>query len=118
MGAGHFIWLPLLTGADKRHVCCARGIRYSDPRTARCRHPAETDPYSAFDWLIEDFSVMASVPWPTGSLLFDFKAPDFPRQFFRGLSILQTLRLLGLRHPGAGTLLTTGLPGGAAHSLR
>ncbi len=74
---------------------------------------AGTDPYSAFDWLLEDTLVSTLVPWPTGTPPRSAD-PRVSLGTFLGLSILQHLRA-GPRQPGAGTsladLLTTGLPG-------
>jgi hypothetical protein len=85
---------------------------------------AGTDPYSAFDWLVEDLSVGALVPWPTGNPP-PTSEPRISLGTFLGLSILQHLRP-GPRYPGAGAqlseFLTTGLPGSSlitvtGHSL-
>jgi hypothetical protein len=74
---------------------------------------AGTDPYSAFDWLIEDGLVSKVVPWLTGSPP-SGSDPRISFSTFSGLTFLQTLRA-GPRQPGVGTLLqdllTTGLPG-------
>ena len=74
---------------------------------------AGTDPYSAFDWLLEDTLVSTLVSWPTGSPP-STTDPQVSLGTFLGLSILQTLRA-GPRQPGMGTLLMdllkTGLPG-------
>jgi hypothetical protein len=74
---------------------------------------AGTDPYSAFDWLLEDALVSTLVPWPTGTPP-PTTDPRVSLGTFLGLSILQTLRA-GPRQPGAGTLvvdlLSTSLPG-------
>jgi hypothetical protein len=74
---------------------------------------AGTDPYSAFDWIIEDGLVSTLVPWPAGNPP-PSSDPQVSLGTFLGLSILQTLRP-GPRQPGVGTLLldllTTGRPG-------
>ena len=74
---------------------------------------AGTDPYSAFDWLIEDGLVSTLAPWPTGSPP-PGSSPQLSLATFFALSVLKTLRA-GPRQPGSGTsvvdLLTTGMPG-------
>jgi hypothetical protein len=74
---------------------------------------AGTDPYSAFDWLVEDGLVSTLVPWPTGAPPSSLD-PRISLSTFTGLSILQAMRA-GPREPGTGTglldLLTTGQPG-------
>ena len=59
---------------------------------------AGTDPYSAFDWLLEDVLVSTLVPWPTGTPP-QTSDPRVSLGTFLGLSILQHLRA-GPRQPG------------------
>jgi triacylglycerol lipase len=63
---------------------------------------AGTNPYSLFDWLVEDLLVTPQIPWPSG------KPFSLERRIalgtFIGLSALQTLKP-GAAQPGAGTTL-------------
>jgi Lipase (class 3) len=63
---------------------------------------AGTNPYSFFDWLVEDGLVAIQIPWVYGLL----SAPDAKISFgtATGLAVLQTMKPTGDR-PGAGTTL-------------
>ncbi|MGH9962560.1 MAG: hypothetical protein ACREBC_36510 [Pyrinomonadaceae bacterium] len=62
---------------------------------------AGTNPYSAFDWIVEDFLVSSAVPWPYGNP--GSLNPKISLGTAIGLSILQSL-MPGPGLPGVGTL--------------
>jgi Lipase (class 3) len=75
---------------------------------------AGTNPYSPFDWLLEDSYVEAPDPWPTGIPPLDSNRRVSRGSLF-GLSVLQT-RIPGLSMPGAGIPLTDFLSAGLPSS--
>ena len=100
---GPVVYVPPASDLSGNVMYVARGGRDTSPPGQLVVAIAGTNPYSAFDWIVEDAFVSTQVSWSTGNPP-PGSAPKISLGTFLGLTILQAM-VAGPAQPGVGSTL-------------